>query len=300
MALWRATVSVVGNALRHFTNDDGWAMASHVALSSLMALFPFLIFATSLGSFLGADRFAETAVHLVFDTWPESIAKPIAAEVQNVLTVQRGGLLTLSVLAAAYFASNGIEALRASLNRAYRVTEKRSFLYCRLQSLAFVLIATVVFMAISVLLVALPVAAEIASRYSPWLKDELARIDLWRLTVAVAVLVAGLVVVHSFLPAGTRRLRDIAPGIIITLVAWVVGASAFASYLKQFSSYVTTYAGLASIMIALVFLYIIAVIFIFGGEINAAIMRYRGLRAETRSAPAASQTPAEETKRPAA
>ncbi len=281
MPFWRAALYVVGNALRHFTNDDGWAMASHVALSTLMALFPFLIFATALASFLGADAFAETAVHLVFDTWPEAIAGPIAAEVKNVLTEQRGGLVTVSVLAAAYFASNGIEALRASLNRAYRVTDKRSFLYCRLQSFAFVLIATIGFLALSVLLVGLPVAAEIAARYSPWLKEELARTDLWRYTVAVAVLVIGLVTVHSFLPAGTRRLRDIAPGIALTLVAWVVGASAFAAYLKQFSSYVTTYAGLASIMIALVFLYIVAVIFIFGGEINAAIMRYRGFVAKT-------------------
>jgi membrane protein len=46
----------------------------------------------------------------------------------------------------------------------------------------------------------------------------------------------------------------------------------FATYLEGFSSYVTTYAGLASIMIALVFLYIIAVIFIIGAELNASIL----------------------------
>ena len=275
----KSLASIVGNAARHFTNDDGWAMASHCALSGLMAIFPFMIFATALASFLGADQFAETAVHLVFDTWPETIAEPIAAEVMNVLTVQRGDLLTISVLAAAYFASNGIEALRVALNRAYRVTDRRSFIYCRLQSLGFVIIATLGFMALSVLLVALPVVAEIASRYAPWLEAEISRADFWRYLVATSVLVFALVAAHVFLPAGRRRLGDLWPGIVLTLVAWMVAASAFATYLKQFSAYVTTYAGLASIMIALVFLYIVAVIFIFGGEINAAIMRYRGLRA---------------------
>jgi membrane protein len=281
MPLRKAAINVIGNALRHFNNDDGWAMASHVALSGLMALFPFLIFATTLASFLGADRFAETAVHLVFDTWPKSIAGPIANEVMNVLTVQRGDLLTLSVLAAAYFASNGIEALRASLNRAYRVTEKRSFIFCRVQSIAFVLVATLVFLAISLLLVALPVATEIARRYVPELIEQIGSLDVWRYAIATFVLVAALIAVHSFLPAGSRTLRDIAPGILATLIAWLVGAYVFAAYLTQFSSYVTTYAGLASIMIALVFLYIMSVIFIFGGEINAAIMRHRGLRTKT-------------------
>ena len=65
---------VVFDALWHFSEDDGWAMASHVALSTLLAIFPFLIFGTALGSFLGADQFATTAVHFIFDTWPESVS----------------------------------------------------------------------------------------------------------------------------------------------------------------------------------------------------------------------------------
>ena len=69
------------------------------------------------------------------------------------------------------------------------------------------------------------------------------------------------------------------PGIIFTLVAWLIGSTVFAAYLDHFSSYVTTYAGLASIMIAVVFLYIISAIFILGGELNAAISRYLEARA---------------------
>src|SRR5690606_41415933 len=133
--IFYAVRRVIGDAFGHFNNDDGWAMASHVAVSAIMALFPFLIFATALASFLGADAFAETAVHLVFDTWPEEVAEPIAAEVVNVLGVRRGGVLTFGVLAAAFFSSNGVEAIRVSLNRAYRVVEPRPFIYLRVPSL---------------------------------------------------------------------------------------------------------------------------------------------------------------------
>ena len=88
---WHRNCRIVVNAVTHFNDDDGWAMASHVALSSLLALFPFLIFGTALASFLGADTFADTAVHIIFDTWPKSIAEPISREVLNVLTVNRSG-----------------------------------------------------------------------------------------------------------------------------------------------------------------------------------------------------------------
>ncbi len=276
---------VLADALGHFDADDGWSMASHLAITALMALFPFLIFATALASFLGAKAFADTAVHLVFDTWPDQIAQPIAREVVNVLTIPRGDFLTLSVVIAAVFASNGIEALRTSLNRAYRVAEDRSFVYRRLQSLAFVFIATLSFLAISVLLVLAPLVGHIALRAMPWLEPYMGTITLWRYIIASAVILSALVIVHMWLPAGRRRLIDIAPGIVFTIAAWVAGSSMFAAYLERFSSYTATYAGLASIMIAVVFLYIVSAIFILGGELNAAIARY--VEARARVAPAA-------------
>ncbi len=270
---------VLWDAVGHFNDDDGWAMASHLAITALMALFPFLIFSTALASFLGAKAFADTAVHLVFDTWPDEIAEPIAREVVNVLTVQRSGFLTLGILIAAFFASNGIEALRTSLNRAYRVEENRSIVFRRVQSLAFVFVATLGFLTISVLLVLAPLIGALAVDAMPWLKPYMGTITLWRYIIASSVIVLALIAVHAWLPAGRRSFVDIAPGIVFTLAAWLLGSSLFAAYLEQFSTYVSTYAGLASVMIAVIFLYIISAIFILGGEINAAIQRYADARA---------------------
>ena len=254
---------VLYDALGHFNNDDGWAMSSHLAITALMALFPFLIFATTLASFLGAQAFA----------------KPIAREVLNVLTVQRSDLLTFGVVLAAYFASNGIEALRTSLNRAYRVSETRGFFFRRAQSLIFVLIATAGFLAISVLLVFAPLLARLAEANFVWIRPYMGTITVWRFVIASTVIVFGLLAVHVWLPAGKRRFVSLLPGILFTLVAWLIGSTLFASYIDRFSSYVTTYAGLASIMIAVVFLYIVSAIFILGGELNAAISRYLEARA---------------------
>ncbi|APG92274.1 YihY/virulence factor BrkB family protein [Sinorhizobium americanum] len=274
---------VVFDALWHFSDDDGWAMASHVALSSLMAVFPFLIFGTALGSFLGADQFAVTAVHLIFDAWPESIAKPVADEIIEVLTIQRGGVLTLSVVAAAYFASNGVEALRIALNRAYRVAESRPWYITRLASLGFVLAGVLILAVISILLVAVPLAVRNADQWLPWLDAVLATVDNWGLALALAMLTMGLLVSHLWLPDGHRKVVDVLPGILLTLLLWSIGAYAFASYLAAFSNYVATYAGLASIVIVLVFLYMVGAIFIVGAEINAAILKFKVKRMVARS-----------------
>ncbi|MEO3389317.1 YihY/virulence factor BrkB family protein [Mesorhizobium sp. CAU 1741] len=274
------TKRVLGDALGHFNYDDGWALASHLALSALLALFPFLIFATSLASFLGAQAFSDTAVHLIFDTWPDDIAAPIAREVSNVLTIQRGDFLTIGILAAAFFASNGIEALRVGLNRAYRVVDRRSIFFLRAQSLAFVILATIGFLIVSTLLVVAPIAASIAERHLPWIEPYIGTTSLWRIVIAGLVIVVALIAVHLWLPAGKRTFWEIVPGLLFTLIFWVLGTSVFAAYLSRFSSYASTYAGLASIMIALVFLYIVSVIFILGGELNASIKRYLDARSK--------------------
>ena len=271
----RTIYKVLYDAIYHFIEDDGFAMASHVALSTLLAVFPFLIFGTALASFLGASQFSGTAIHLIFDTWPEAIAKPLADQVVEVLTIPRGGLLTISVLAAAYFASNGVEALRISLNRAYRVTETRRWYLTRLASLGYVLIAVLIFAAISIMLVAVPLVVNHVELWLPWLAGTLDIIASWRIYGTLFMLTVGLMIVHLWLPAGRRSILDVIPGVLITLLLWLAGAVVFAYYIATFANYTATYAGLASIMIVLVFLYMVGAIFIIGAEINAASMKFR-------------------------
>ncbi|SFB23843.1 membrane protein [Rhizobium sp. NFR07] len=278
----RLAFKVLWDAYWHFSEDDGWAMASHVALSGLLALFPFLIFGTALAGFLGAGGFSETTLHVMFDAWPADIADPIASEIQRVLEMPRGGLLTVSVLAAAYFASNGVEAVRVSLNRAYRVTETRPWYVTRLASLGYVILAVMIFAVISILLLAVPIASRFAqTRFSwlisdlPWLIGDLNTVANWGLIGTALLLMIGLLGSHKWLPAGHRRLIDILPGVALTVVLWTAFGFGFAAYLSTFANYAATYAGLASIMIVLVFLYMVGVIFMLGAEFNAAILKYK-------------------------
>jgi membrane protein len=98
------------------------------------------------------------------------------------------------------------------------------------------------------------------------------------------VLIVALIIVHKWLPGGRRRLACIWPGIVATLVLWLLAGELFGDYLSGFAyAYVSYYAGLASAMIALVYLYLIASIFIYGGELNTAIAQARE-KAETADA----------------
>lgn len=270
---WR----IAWDALERFLEDDGWAIASHIALNGLMSLFPFLIVVTSLASFAGARPYGNEVTRILLEAWPEVVARPIAREIETVLTTYRTDLLTIGVLLAVYFASNGVEALRTALNRAYEVREMRWWYMCRLESIAYVLVGAVALLIAAFLVVLGPLIWATAVRIVPWLAPFGWIVLFARVAAASVVIVIALTVVYLFLPAGRRRFLDVLPGIVVTLVLWLIGGTLFGTYLASFAqNYVNTYAGLASVMVALVFLYYSAAIFVFGGELNAAIWRANG------------------------
>jgi membrane protein len=273
----RQSVRVVVDAFYRFLEDDGWAIASHIALSALMALFPFLIVVTSLAaSFLGSKELADEVARLLLETWPKEVADPIAGEIHNVLTTTRGDVLTVGVALAVYFASSGIESLRIGLNRAYGVVETRNWLLLRLESIAYVLIGAVGLLALAFLIVLGPLLFAAANRFAPGITPLEWNFTVARYAVASTVLVGALIIAHKWLPAGRRRFGEIAPGILATLVLWLASGVVFGRYLSEFAyTYVSYYAGLASVMTALVFLYLTASIFVYGGELNSAICRLR-------------------------
>ena len=275
------------DAFFRFNADDGWAIASHIALSTLMSMFPFLILVTAIAGFIGSTDLADEVARLIIAAWPREVSEGIAGQIHSVLTTARGDVLTVGAIFAIYFASSGVESLRIGLNRAYGLVDPRPWWQCRLELIGYVLVAAVGLLALAFLVVLGPLVFRAALTYAPWLDPLERHYDVGRLGIATILLTTSLLILHMWLPAGRRPFGAVWPGIIATLLLWLCAGFVFGRYLSDFSyAYVTYYAGLASAMIALVFLYFTALIFIYGGELNAAIARVRKNPSETRIAPA--------------
>jgi membrane protein len=272
----RLCYRVALDAFYRFNADDGWAIASHIALSVLMSMFPFLILVTAIAGFIGSEDLAAEVARIIIAAWPREVSSQIAGEIHNVLTTARGDILTVGAVFAIYFASSGIESLRIGLNRAYGLTEPRPWWLLRLESIGYVLVSAIGLLALAFLVVLGPLAFNVALGYAPWLAAVESHFNIGRFAVASLLLTTALLILHMWLPAGRRQIDEVWPGIAATLMLWLACGFAFGRYLSSFSyTYVTYYAGLASAMMALVFLYFTALIFIYGGELNAAIARER-------------------------
>ncbi len=207
-------------AFYEFLVDDGWAIASHIALSTLMALFPFLIVLTSLAGFFGSKDLADQAAGLMLQVWPQQVADTLSDEIHDVLTTTRGDILTIGAVLAVYFASNGVEALRVALNRAYSVIELRRWYWLRLESIGYTLVAAITSLAMAFLIVLFPLMLEAARRHIPFFveSNELF-LNVTRYSVTIGALIIALFILHAWLPAGRRGFLQILPGIVFTMAA---------------------------------------------------------------------------------
>lgn len=251
-------------------------LAGHIAFTGLLSIFPFLIFLASLAGFLGNYIDGLASVEATFDLLPEDVARTLKPVINEVLRSRDGGLLTLGLLGALWVASNGFDALRIALNTAYQLDEPRPWWQKKLGSIGAVVIGGIVFLLLSVLIILGPLIWKGLLWISPLSEADRWAYSLLRYGISSFLLFAAVMALHRWLPGRRMTLRSLLPGALTTTVLWLVSASLFSLYVTNLGNYNATYGSLGGVIVTLMFFYISAVLFIFGAELNAALLRQKG------------------------
>ena len=261
--------------LKRLFADEAVPLAGNIAFRFVFSLFPFLIFLTSLSGFFGSAELANNITSFLLSIMPASLVQPFQSEIMSILTVPRTGLLSLAIMLTIWSATGGVDSVRVSLNRAYDTRETRPVWVLYSLNILFVIVTAMMMLAVALLLVALPLFLQALEVWAPNLLQNYTSLNWLRTPLAISLLVAGLYAAHRFLPNRRLPLADITPGIALTILIWVALAIGFSWYLRNFSSFTSTYASLSGIFAAMFFIYLAALVLIFGGEVNRAIMVVR-------------------------
>lgn len=255
--------------LQRFGVNQGSVHSGNIAYSLMLAVMPFLIFATALTGFFVGQAGAQMALDVLFRSVPEHVALTIEPVLLEVIGQRRGGVLTLSALAAVWAASNGVEAMRIGLDNAYGVDASRHVALNRLISIGVVLIGFVVFIVLAALIVFAPLVFVLVER---WTKIAIpAEADVIRYVAGLAVLGFSLWLMHRVLPSRHMGGLRLWPGVLASVVIWSMAATGMSIYLAYSPSYTITYGTLAGVIVTLLFFYLTGIALIFGAEVNATI-----------------------------
>lgn len=254
--------------MRRLFADEAVPLAGNIAFRTLFSVFPFLIFLTALAGFFGSEALAERVVNYLLSVAPEQLVKPLAAEIRSILTVPRSDLLSISAILTIWSAMAGVDSIRVGLNRAYDLRDARNFMWLYLLSVIFIIGTAAVLLVVALLMVATPIALAFIDLHAPHLRPGFNILDSLRYPVAILLLSGGLLLCHRYLPAKALGFRELLPGVVLTVAVWTGLSLVFSAWLVNFNTFASTYASLSGLFAAMFFLYLAALVLIFGGEVN--------------------------------
>jgi membrane protein len=254
-------------------SSEGLTHAASIAYYALLSLFPFLLLVFSiLGMVTADDADRDAVVRFVFRYFPsqfEFMTGQLDAFRGETISLGVGGLLALT------WASLGVfNAVSSAIDHAWGVERRRSFLMHRLMSFLMLVSAGGVFIA-AVILASLARVAEtnwfweVVSRsgWLSWLSQVSADYG------ATVLLIACVALLFYFIPNTYIRFRWVWPGAILTGLLWRGALSAFSWYARDLASWNKVHGSIAAVVVFLFWVYISAVILLYGVEMTAAYAR---------------------------
>lgn len=254
--------------------SDDLTHAAAIAYYALLSFLPFLLLSMSiLGAFPAGREARGDVLQFVlryFPKQPDFLASNIDAFWQTRIRLGIGGGLGL------LWASLGVfGAISTAVNHAWAVERPRSFWGHRWFSLLMMAAAALLLFGALLLLSASKVAG---TTWWSLLFSEFPQLELltgWASKIvgfAVFVVVVGMI--FYFVPNTKVRLRDVWPGAVLTGLLWRVAFEGFTWYVRQWAQ-ASVHGSIATVVFFLIWIYISAVILLYGVEFTAAFARLR-------------------------
>lgn len=267
-------LSVIGAIKENLLIYGGYA-----AYTSILALFPFIIFLVALSSVFGDANLAEVVIHESFELLPPQVVETLAPLIREIMINNDGAVLGFAALGTLWVASSGIEGLRFGLNKVYKVSEPRPLWKRRVQSIWFVLLCSIGFLVLATALIIWPLIENWLGATFPFLQSGV--LSLVRYSTAFALLATGMSWMYYFLPNVKQKWRQVYPGAVVASVIWLGLASVFSYYIANFGNYASHYGSIAGVIITLIFMHFSASAMLFGGQFNAILKRVKNMKEGT-------------------
>lgn len=283
---------IVRRFLHNLQDDDIMDRANGVAFNFILAIFPAIIFLFTLipyvtryfpeinrESILG---FLQSLAESGF--MPPSMYEVASSTILDIVSNQRGGLLTLGFLFALILSTNGMLALMRAFNACYKTIENRSAVKTRVIATALTVNMTIVlFVTILLLVVGQLVIEYLLTNFqvitsfnlSNW---EVTLIFILRFLIIFVTFFLAISTIYYFGPAIHYNWRFFSIGSLVATLLCLAVSYGFSYYITNFGTYNKVYGSIGVLIALMVWIQLITVVLLVGYEINASI--HDSIRAE--------------------
>ncbi|MBR1360859.1 YihY/virulence factor BrkB family protein [Bradyrhizobium ottawaense] len=270
---WKGWKDIFWRTYQRIDEDRLLATAGGVVFFGLLAIFPAVTALVSSYGLFADPKTISANLQTLATMLPEGSFQIVEDQVARVVShgsTTLGATFLFGLVLAIWSANAGVKAIFDALNVAYEEREKRSFIKLNMVSLAFTVGGIVALLVMVGLVVAFPLALNhLGMAPESKLIVALAR---WPLMFLVVLVV--LAILYRFAPSrDAPRWQWLSLGAVIAAILWIAGSALLSWYLSEFANYNATYGSLGAAIGLMTWMWMSAIVIMFGAELNSEIER---------------------------
>jgi membrane protein len=260
--------------------DDIVTRANSMAFSFFLALFPTLIFLfTCLPLMPFSANYLNIFEEAISGVLPHNAEIYLLNMMRDIMSIPRGGLLSIGFVLAMVFASNGMNALLRGFNKSYEISYfSRNFFKNRLVALKLSILIIILFIASIILIVGSKSGFNYLFEFIDAGEYGQFGLKLLRWMIVVFLFYSGISVIYRYGPALRKKFKFITPGATMATLFSILSSLAFAYFVNNFASYNKIYGSIGALIVIMLWLQINCFILLAGYELNASIAVNRDLK----------------------
>jgi len=250
--------------------DDADIVAAGLAFYGTLGLFPALLAMVSLYGLVADPIGIQQAIYTVARSLPPAGRDLVIGELSAFIARDSSSLslsMLLGFLAVLWSASSAMSVLVRAINVAYDIPERHNFFKRRRVAILFTVAG------MFGLFVLIPVVAVLPKLLAFFHIGGAVVLLRWPVMAAVAWLTFALLYRYAAQKSPLPSLREVLPGASAAALLWVGLCAVYSLYVEYFTSFSSTYGALTGVIVLQFWLYVSALILVYGAELNAELAR---------------------------
>ena len=270
---WAGWKDIFWRTYQRIDDDRLLATAGGVVFFGLLSIFPAVTALVSSYGLFADPATISANLQTLATMLPEGSFQIVEDQVGRVVSkgnTTLGATFLLGLLLAIWSANAGVKSIFDALNVAYEEREKRSFIRLNSVSLAF----TVGGIAALLLMVGAVVAFPLALNHLGMAPESKLIVALARWPLLFLILLVALAILYRFAPSrDAPRWQWLSLGAVTAALLWIAGSALLSWYLSEFANYNATYGSLGAAIGLMMWMWMSAIVIMFGAELNSEIER---------------------------
>ena len=253
--------------------------ASSISYFFILASFPSIIFFFSLIPYVPIDHFDSKILNGLKGILPNGIFSILETTIHDIVSVQRGGLVSINFFLALFIASNGVNSIIRAFDKMNNTFKKRNFFQKKIASFQILFLISMQLIIAFLLIIK---GKEFIQLILNWLHTEDIVISyVVRFTKTLLILFSFFnifALIYYFGPSVKKRYRYFSVGATFATLFSILMSIVFKFYTSYLNNFNRLYGSLGIMIVIMLLIYLNALVLLFGFELNNSIAVNKALR----------------------